>query len=109
MKAGEFSHKDASIFVGKARLSRLAFEAKKNTGEKHTRCLAVISSILCGTGKNFAQYWEEGIFDYMLGQAIEQHPDIVIEKFKKIAKFAKIDFDTVKKLTGTASYESIHE
>lgn len=109
MKVKDFSHAEPSIFLEKQAMKSLAKLAKKRTGQTHSHCLFVIANIFCGVNNSFAEYWEEGIFDLQLEDAIENHPDIVTSRFKAVAEFCQTSVGHIKALTGTKQYDSIIE
>lgn len=109
MKRNDFSFNEPSIFIEKDALKSMAKIAKKNNKLGHAQCLTSIANIFCGVNNDFSEYWQNGIFDLTLNDAIENHPDIVNERFKAVSEFCGTDFDHIKAVTKTLHYDSIHE
>lgn len=108
MKRSDFSFQEPSIHIGKNKLTKMAKIAKKCNTEGHLECLTIIANIFCGVN-DFKQYWTNGIYDFTLKEAIKSNPDIVIKRFKAVAKFCCTDFDRIKAIAGSLHCDSIHQ
>ena len=109
MKNNEYSFNEVSIFVEKNTIKSLAKLARKHNSLTHSQCLKDIANIFCAVNQSFADYWEKGIFDITLEEAIKNHPDIVTQRFKAVAKYCNTNFTHIQKITRTHMYSSISE